>query len=73
MIAEDDRDDKEIACEKACTLYLVVLLSLMTSPFEQAPCRIILLIVILSPSPSHVSLSLSRPLVLLNGCKGGIF
>lgn len=36
MIAEDDRKDKEIVCEKARMLYLVVLLSLMTSLFEQA-------------------------------------
>lgn len=36
MFAEDDRNDEEIVCEKACMLYLVVLLSLMTSLFEQA-------------------------------------
>lgn len=36
MIAEDDMNDKEAVCEKACMLYMVVLLSLMTSFFEQA-------------------------------------
>lgn len=35
-MAEDDRNDKGTVFERACMLYLVVLLSLMTSLFEQA-------------------------------------
>lgn len=36
MVAEDDRSDEETVCDEAYMSYLVLLLSLMTSLFEQA-------------------------------------
>ena len=54
-----------------------VLLSLTTSLFQTGPCRIILLIVNLTPSHLSLSPSHSPPPSLaprlLNGCTGGVF
>lgn len=73
MIAEDDRSDGgDCVCEKACIMYLA--LSLMRSLFEHRPLSHYSIDCYSLPPPISLRLLLAPPsLVLLNGCKGGLF